>query len=340
MNLSDVKQIGIVGGGPATLMLCFEAAKLGISTCILDPKVDCIGAAVATEHIVASINKENIKKLSLRCDKVIFNIKPEFELDMKLHAPIYPSKESLNEVYDTKNVWDILELLEIPTSKIYYQDSKQETFAKIEGLQMPFRFIKQFEGYCKTMDIFSKEDLADFILEIDEGVQSFILQPIEEYKQTISCICLVDEQGKTHLYYPIEVKYEDEDTYGLRISDSLTKTMVNRLNRYNRKLLKEINATGVYTVRYGIKSNKSVEFIDITPELGVGGLLTLEAYDISIYEQYMKLALDMKLVVPELIAYAHGTIKPTHEVDKEDTGHVYRIADHKMCVNKEKKIIE
>lgn len=338
MNLSDVKQIGIVGGGPAALMLCFEAAKLGIRTCILDPQIDCIGSAVANEHIVASINKENIKKLSLRCDKVIFNTKPEFELDVKLHAPIYPNKESLNEVYDSKNIWDILELLEIPAAKIYYQDNKQDTFAKIEGLKMPFRFIKQFDGYCKTMDIFNKEDLADFILEMDEDATSFILQPIEDYKQTVSCICLVDMQGKTHLYHPIEVRYEEDETCMLRISDSLTKTMINRLNRYNRKLMKEINAVGIYTVRYGIKANKSVEFIDIMPELGVGSLLTLEAYDLSVYEQYMRLILDMKVAAPELISYAHGTLKPTHEIDKEDTGHLYKIADHKMCIHAEKKM--
>ena len=340
MNLSDVKQIGIVGGGPAALILCFEAAKLGIDTCLLDPKVDCIGATVAKEHIVAAINKENIKKLTLRCDKVIFNNKPEFEMDVKLHAPIYPSKESLNEVYDLKNVWDILEVLEIPASKIYYQDSKQDTFAKIEGLKMPFRFVKRFDGYCKTMDIFSKEDLADFILEMDEDATSFILQPIEDYKQTVSCICLVDMQGKAHLYHPVEISYNEDDSCNLKISDNLTKTMVNRLNRYNRKLMKEINATGVYTIRYGIKANKSVEFIDITPELGVGSLLTLEAYDLSVFEQYMRLVLDMKVTAPELMAYAHGTIKQTHEIEKEDTGHLYRIAEHKMCIHKEKKVSE
>ena len=209
MNLSDIKQVGIVGGGPSTLMLCFEFAKLGIQTCLLDPKVDCIGANIANEHIIAAISKENIKKLSLRCDKVIFNIKPEFELDVKLHAPIYPNKDALNEVSNLKNIFDILELLEIPATKIFYQDNKKDAFAKMEGLTMPFRFVKQYKGYSRQMDIFTKEDLADFILEVDEEAESFILQPIDDYKQTISCICLVDDSGKLQLYHPIEVSYED-----------------------------------------------------------------------------------------------------------------------------------
>lgn len=336
MNLSDMKQVGIVGGGPSTLMLCFEFAKLGIKTCLLDPKVDCIGATIANEHIIAAINKENIKKLSLRCDKVIFNIKPEFELDIKLHAPIYPNKEALDEVSNLKNVFDILELLEIPATKIYYQDNKKEAFTKIEGLTMPFRFVKQYQGYSKQMDIFTKEDLADFILEVDDDVESFILQPIEDYKQTISCICLVDQLGKAHLYNPIEVNYEEDGTCHLKISDNLTKTMVNRLNRYNRKIMKEINAVGVFTVRYGIKANKAVEFIDITPEMGVGSILTMEAYETSVFEQYAKLLLDMKLTSPVLEAYAHGTIKEKHEVDKNEEGHLYKLEDHRMCIHREK----
>ena len=336
MNLSNVKQVGIIGGGPSTLMLCFEFAKLGIKTCLLDPKVDCIGATIANEHIIAAINKENIKKLSLRCDKVIFNIKPEFELDVKLHAPIYPNKEALDEVSNLKNVFDILELLEIPAIKIYYQDNKKEAFTKIEGLTMPFRFIKQYHGYSKQMDIFTKEDLADFILEVDEEAESFILQPIEDYKQTISCICLVDELGKVHLYNPIEVEYEEDGTCHLKISDNLTKSMVNRLNRYNRKIMKEIHAVGVFTVRYGIRANKAVEFIDITPEMGVGSILTIEAYETSVFEQYAKLLLEMKLKAPVLEAYAHGTIKENHEVDKSEEGHLYKLEDHRMCIHREK----
>lgn len=336
MNLSDIKQVGIVGGGPSTLMLCFEFAKLGIQTCLLDPKVDCIGANIANEHIIAAISKENIKKLSLRCDKVIFNIKPEFELDVKLHAPIYPNKDALNEVSNLKNIFDILELLEIPATKIFYQDNKKDAFAKMEGLTMPFRFVKQYKGYSRQMDIFTKEDLADFILEVDEEAESFILQPIDDYKQTISCICLVDDSGKLQLYHPIEVSYEDDGTCHLKISDNLTKTMINRLNRYNRKLMKEIKASGVFTVRYGIKANKSVEFIDMTPEMGVGSILTLEAYETSVFEQYAKLLLEMKLEAPELEAYAHGTIKEIQNVDRNEEGHLYRLEDHKMSIRKEK----
>ena len=336
MSLSEIKQIGIVGGSASSLMLCIEAAKLGIRTCLLDPKVDCVGSRVASEHIIAAITSENIKKLSLRCDRVVYNTRPDIELDVKLHSKIYPSKDNINELYKFKNIMDILELLEIPTAHIFYQDNNEKAFKDLEGLTMPFRFIKQYKNYSKQMDIFTKEDLADFIMEVDEEAESFVLQPISDYKQIAACICMVDETGKVYQYHPIEESTEDDETCKLRIGDTFSKSMVSKLARYNRKLLKELGAVGVFTIKYGVKANKSVEFIEITPELGVGSLLTLESYDISIYEQFMRLLLDMKLTTPELISYAHGTVKASDtEFDKEQTGRMYKCGIANFCAQRE-----
>lgn len=340
MNFSDVKQIGIIGGGAPALMLCMEAAKIGVSTCLLDPKVNAIGAQVATEHVIAAITNENIKKLSLRCDKLIFNAKPDFEMDIKLHAPIYPNKENLNELCSQKNMLELLEVLDIPRAQVYYQDNKEDAFSQIEHLSLPFRFVKQYPNYSKQVDVYTQEDLADFILEMDPEADSFIIQPITDYKQTISCICLVDEIGKIHLYDPIEISYDEDETCHLKIADTLSRNMVTKLARYNRKLLKELKLTGVCTIRYGIKANKSVEFIDMTPELGVGSLLTIEAYDTSIFEQYIRLLVGMKVMPPVLEAYAHGTIKEAGRIDKNETGHLYDIDTHALCVRRELKIEE
>ena len=67
-----------------------------------------------------------------------------------------------------------------------------------------------YKNFSKQMDIFSKEDLADFIMEVDEDAESFVLQPISDYKQIAACICMVDETGKVYQYHPIEESNEDE----------------------------------------------------------------------------------------------------------------------------------
>ncbi len=338
MNFNGIKQIGIVGGGTSALMLCIEAAKVGIRTSLLDPKVGCIGSQLANEHIISAITNESIQKLSLRCDVLIFNTKLDFELNVKLHAKTYPNKETMKDLCHFKNVQDILEFLDIPVPKVYYQDNKQQAFSQMENLEMPFRFIKQYTDRTEQMAVYNKEDLADFILEVDEGADSFILQPITKYSRIITFLCIVDEDEKAYIYDPVEELNDEDKTCHLKISDSLSKAMLTRLNRYNKKLLKEINGIGAFTIKYGIKANKSVELIEITPELSMAGLLTLEAYELSIYEQYLHLLVGMSINKPELEAYVQGTIKPVKE-QKEEKGiyHFYQLGQNQLYIKRDKE---
>lgn len=336
MSLKDIRQIGIVGGSVSSLMLCIEAAKRGIHTSLLDPKVDCVGSRVATEHLVAPITAENVKKLSLRCDCVIYNTKPDFKMDVKLHSRLIPSKETIEELYQFKNILEILELLEIPTAKIYSQQNDQEAFKEMDRLEMPFRFIKQYENSVKQLDVFSKEDLADFIMETEEQAEGFILQPLSGYKQIAACICMVDASGRFYAYHPIQEETDTEDSCQLRMGQGFTKNMIARLTRYNKKLLKELNAVGVYTIKYGIKANKAVEFIEITPELGVGSLLTTKAYEYSIFEQYLRLALEMKPMPIKWLGNACGKVTGLCEdFDEEETCHLYDCGVVKLCISSE-----
>lgn len=335
MNLKGIHQIGIVGGGVSALMLCIEAAKLGIRTTLLDPKIDCIGAQIATEHMVATINSENIQKLSLRADLVIFNRNLDFELNIKLHSKTYPSKAIMNELSSPKNILDLLEILEIPTAKVYYQDNKEDVCHSLEGVALPFRFIKQYAGYSRALDVKDKEDLMDFIAEVDETADSFIIQPITTYEHTLTCLCMVDRNGKVYLYDPLEATYEAEKVCSLKVATCISKTMSQKIGRYNRKLLKELQGEGVFTIKYGIKANKGIEFISISPEVDVAGILTLEAFDTSIYEQYMHMLLEMPILAPTLESYAEGTIKPVEEkMDKGTTYHMYNLGLTNMCITR------
>ena len=332
--MSFVKRVGIVGGGVSALMLCIEAAKVGIATTLLDPKVDCIGGQVASEHILATINNENIEKLSLRVDAIIFNQQLDFPLECKLHCNTYPSKVAMSEMSNPKG---LLELLEIPTAGTFYQDNREMVFEKIEGLNLPFNFIKQCGSRSELKRIETHEDMADFILDMDENIDSFAIQLIPEYARTIISLVIVDENGKANIYDPLEVAYEEKEVCSVKVADDLTKTMIQKIARLDRKLVKELEGAGVYTIKYGIKSNKSLEMIEVKPEIDMAALLTLEAHDVSIYEQYMHLVMNMPVIAPTLESYAHGSIKGVEQNKVEEKNrayHMYNLGLTNLCVTK------
>lgn len=333
--MSFVRRVGIVGGGVSALMLCIEAAKAGIATTLLDPKVDCVGAQIATEHILATINNENIEKLSLRVDAIIFNTKLDFPLECRLHCKTYPSKSAMGEMSNPKGILELLEVLEIPTAPIYYQDNKEMAFEKIENLTLPFNFIKQYGSRSELKRVETHEDIADFILDMDENIDSFTIQLIPEYAKTIVSVIIVDENGKANIYDPLEITYEAKKVCSVKIADDLTKTMIQKIARLNRKMIKELEGAGVYTIKYGIKANKSLELMEITPEIDMAALLTLEAHDASIYEQYMHLVMDMPIISPTLESYAHGTIKEAGKVvEKNKVYHMYNLGLTNLCITR------
>lgn len=332
MNLNEINQIGIVGGGSSAIMLALEAAKKGVHTTLLDPKVDCVGAKIATEHMVAAITNESIEKLSLRTDVVVFNTNLDFELTSKLHSPTYPDRQIMDRLCGKKDMLDLLEALQIPVPKVYYQDNKAETFDKLEDLSFPFRFIKQYKDRSESVDVFDVEDVADFILE-EETAESFMIQPITSYSRTIACLCIIDKKGKQFLYAPLEEKYEEAALCTVKLAGELSKTTLQKIGRYNKKLLKEIGGPGVFTIKYGVKANKGIEFLEMTPEIALSGILTLDAYDMSVYEQYMHMILDMGVVQPTLIQNVYGTIKDTNPRGLSGAPyHFYHLGVSRLCV--------
>ncbi|MDF2593991.1 MAG: ATP-grasp protein [Clostridia bacterium] len=332
MNFNGISQIGIVGGGSAALMLALEAAKKGIQTTLLDPEINCIGAEVASEHIIATITNESIQKLSLRSDAIIFNTNLGYELDAKLHAPTYPSMQVMNKLSDQKELLHLLEKLQIPIPKTYFLDNQPDTFKRIEELSFPFKFVKQYKNSAESMDILNEEDAADFILEVAEA-ESFIIQSITAYDSIIACLCIVDKEGKIALYDPLEEKFEEEALCAIQVANHLSKTMLQKITRYNRKVLKELGEQGAFTIKYGLKPNKGIELIEITPEISLSGILTTEAYDMPIYEQYMHMILDMKVVQPSLMHNVHGTIKQSHIMRPVNVPyHIYNIGVTRLCL--------
>lgn len=328
-------KVGIIGSSVSSMMLCVECAKLGIETSLLDSDLHGIGANVATEHIAMSITEESIKKLSLRCDVIICNKKLDFTIEDKLHAPIYPNQEILKKISDPRNLAKMCEMLEVPIVATYCFTDKKQVLSKLEEIKGPFKIGFEISGFMQQRSILEKGDLAEFLMEYGDMATSFMIQEIEAYDYTVSCICFVDEKGKVLLYPPMVIGYEEDESCSFIMGSSLTKTMINRLNRYNRKLIKEIGAMGAFTVRYGIKANKTVELIDITPELGIGSLLTIEGCDYSIFEQYLRLLNKMKIYAPNLEALTYARIWKSETLEPEIEGTIYHIDDHYMVIKKE-----
>ncbi len=329
---NTINKIGIVGGGIGALFLIAEATKKGIATTLLDPRINCLGAANATEQMIATFTNENIKKLSLRTDAIVFNTLLDCELKAKLQSPAYPSLACMNKLSHQKELLDLMTELNIPYVDTFYQSNKGDTFNRIDEIELPFRLIKEYDDRIENVEIFTQEELAEEILEMNEKINGFILQPIRQYAKKIVCIGLVDREGNIVLYDPVEEHHDEEGKlYGMTTKTSLSKTMLQKISRYNKKLLKELGLVGFCTICYGVKANRAIEVIEITPGLSVATNLLDKAYDMSPYEQYIGLIMGMNSVEPTLLRPMQGHILEGAKVKSSKVAyHVYQLESNQL----------
>ncbi|PHV71239.1 hypothetical protein CS063_05985 [Sporanaerobium hydrogeniformans] len=335
-----INKIGIVGGGMGALLFMAEAAKKGMATTLLDPRINCLGATYANEHMIAAFTSENIKKLSLRVDAVVFNTLTDCTL--KLEAASYPQKDSMGILSSPKKILELVTELEVPYRDTYYQDNKGDTFNRIDEINLPFKLVKEYEDRIETVELFNQSELAEEILEMNEKINSFILQPIRQYSTKIICVGLVDNKNNVVFYNPVEECYDEEGhLMSLTTTTSLSKTMLQKINRYNKKLVKELNSVGLYTICYGVKANKGVEILEITPELPLAANLLEKAYDLSPYEQYIGVLMGMNCIEPTLLRPMQGHLLKGARVKSSKVAyHVYQLENEQLYIVPLKQALE
>ncbi len=308
MSLSNVKNISIIGGGISTVLLCNEAAKRGIATTLLDPDIGCLGANVATEHMIGRLTKENLEKLAFRSDAIVYNGTACGVIDEKLKCNLYPKAQVINQLNNRYELLQMAQSLKIPVPAFYYQENKSLFMQDLKEISIPFRFYQLFEDRIEKSDILSQSDLSNFIFEVDEKADAWLIEEINTYEKIVISIVINDHNNKGVVYSAFEKTFLNNSLNNFSTPPTVSKTMLQKLNTYTNKITKHLEGPGVFSIKYGIKKNRSVELLNIVPKIDITGIMTQTSFDISIYEQTLNMLLGYPLVTPNQTSSAKAYV--------------------------------
>lgn len=298
MDRKPIKRLGIVGGGLSALLLCQEAHKKGIQTTLLDPNVNCIGAEEATEHMVATFTKENMKKLSLRVDTMIFNVLLDYKLAERLAATTYPAIQDLNILSNPILLMEQLQQIGIPVIDTIEIPQDEYTLENLQTIEYPYNLFAVKNNYVENTLIMQAEDLSDFLVEQYTKDAKLFYRPVHRYTSLVTSI-VMKKEGRVMQYDPIQEIYGENRQTRFSLPTTLTKTMTEKIKRYNRKIAKTLFEDGMYILKYGMNNNKAPELIHIGTHIPLAGALTMHAYNVSIYQNIIHQVLDLPIMVED-----------------------------------------
>ena len=283
------KNLGIIGGGQLGSMLSDAAKKLDIKTVVYADDIDAPAQNFCNEFIQGEYSdKEKIKQFVNKVDVITFEFEniPYETLDkINQLKPVLP-KPSVNRLIQHRIAEkDFINKLNIRTTRYVLVEKKTD----LETLN------DFFPGILKTTTmgydgkgqypIKKIEDLDNINIDFSK---EYILEKLVKLQKEISVILTRFGNNNYEIYEPIENTHQDQILKYSEIPANINKKILDQSKDWATRIAEELKYIGTLCVEFFIDRNENLYVNEIAPRVHNSGHLTINAYNISQFENHVR----------------------------------------------------
>ena len=281
--------LGIIGGGQLGSMLATAAKKLNIKTVIFSDDVDSPAQKFSDEFIFGQYDdKTKIYEFVNNTDIITFefeNIPYETLSEINKTKPVLP-KPSVNRIIQHRLAEkDFINKLNIRTTQ--YMSIEQKS--QLDALQDFFPDLLKtttlgYDGKGQHL-INSIDDVKDLNIDFTKG---YILEKLVKLKKEISIIITRFSDKKYEIYEPIENVHEDQILKHSTIPANISDKILQQSRLWAMQITEELGYVGTLCIEFFIDRNDNLYVNEIAPRVHNSGHLTINAYNISQFENHVR----------------------------------------------------
>ena len=283
------KNLGIIGGGQLGSMLSEAAKKLDIKTVVYSDDIDAPAQNFCNEFIQGEYSdKEKIKQFINKVDVITFefeNIPYETLNKINQLKPVLP-KPSINRLIQHRIAEkDFINKLNIRTTRYVLVEKKTD----LETLN------DFFPGILKTTTmgydgkgqypIKKIEDLDNINIDFSK---EYILEKLVKLQKEISVILTRFGNNNYEIYEPIENTHQNQILKYSEIPANINKKILDQSKEWATRIAEELKYIGTLCVEFFIDRNENLYVNEIAPRVHNSGHLTINAYNISQFENHVR----------------------------------------------------
>ncbi len=281
--------LGIIGGGQLGSLLATAAKNLNIKTVILSDDKDSPGKFFSDEFIFCKYDDDFIiKEFSSKVDFITFEFEniPYATLSKIDNIKNINPKPSINKIIQNRlSEKDFLNKNNINTTS--YISVKNESELKssrdfIPGILKTCTFGYDGKGQYKIND---EKELDNLKVNFENH---YILEKLVKLKKEISVIITRFGKNKYEIYDPIENVHEDQILKYSKIPAEVSDDLSDKSKEWAKYIAEELNYIGTMCVEYFIDKNENLYVNEIAPRVHNSGHLTINAYNISQFENHIR----------------------------------------------------
>ena len=286
--MSDIT-LGIIGGGQLGSMMAIAAKKLNIKTVIFCDDIGAPAQNFCNNFICGNYDdKEKIAEFVKLVDIVTFefeNIPYETLNEINKLKPVLP-KPAVNRLIQHRLAEkDFINKLNIRTTR-YVSIEKKSDLNSLEDF-LPGILKTTTMGYDGKGQhpIQSIDELNSLNIDFSKG---YILEKLVKLKKEISIIITRFENQKYEIYEPIENTHQDQILRNSKIPADIDNKIFEQSKDWAMTISEELKYVGTLCVEFFIDRNDNLYVNEIAPRVHNSGHLTINAYNISQFENHVR----------------------------------------------------
>ena len=300
--------LGIIGGGQLGSMLAIAANKLEIKTVIFCNDIDAPAQNFSNDFVQGEYNDKNkINEFLSKVDVVTYefeNIPYETLNEINKIKPVLP-KPSVNRIIQHRLAEkDFINNLNIRTTR-YVSIEKKSEIDSVEDL-LPGILKTTTLGYDGKGQhpINSLENLDSIDVDYSKG---YILEKLVKLKKEISIIITRFNIQKYEIYEPIENEHEDQILRNSKIPAEISDKILEQSKLWATTIAEELKYVGTLCVEFFIDKNDNLYVNEIAPRVHNSGHLTINAYNVSQFENHVRAVCKLEQIPLKKISNAMMT---------------------------------
>ena len=316
----SIKNLGIIGGGQLGSLLATAAKKLNINTTIYCDDINAPAQNFCNKFICGKYDdKLKMQEFIKEIDVITYefeNIPYETLNEMNKVKPVLP-KPSVNRLIQHRIAEkDFVNKLNIRTTRYASIESKSDM--EPLGDFLPGILKTTTMGYDGKgqYPIKKIEEINNLNIDFSKG---YILEKLIKLKKEISVIITRFGNNSYEIYEPIENTHEDQILKHSKIPAEISKKIFDESKDWSIQIAEKLKYIGTLCVEFFIDRNENLYVNEIAPRVHNSGHLTINAFNISQFENHVRAVCSLEKIPLKKISNAKminligNQIKPYRE---------------------------
>ena len=281
--------LGIIGGGQLGSMLSEAAKKLNINTVIYCDDKEAPAQNFCDQFIYGDYDdKDKIKEFVNKVDLITFEFEniPYETLDEMNKIKMVLPRPSVNRLIQHRlTEKDFINKLNLITTRYVSVEKKSDLDSLTDFLPGILKTTTMGYDGKGQYPIRSIKDISSLNIDFSKG---YILEKIVKLKKEISVIITRFGINDYEIYEPIENTHEDQILKYSIIPAEISEKLFDESKNWSIRIAEELEYIGTLCVEFFIDRNENLYVNEIAPRVHNSGHLTINAYNVSQFENHIR----------------------------------------------------